>query len=166
MSAEWISLILSNFDLAMFVVALFFMLLNWVVTWGRVPQAEIIYRWTVLFAVGFTGIYAFIMHGFYPEIASSTIGWATSPFEYEVAVANLAFGVMGILSFNASYQFRLAAVIGITCWLWGDATGHLYQLIKFNNYTIGNAGSWFWMDMFVPFLLIACIIKIKPKAKR
>lgn len=162
---NWISLVLSNFDLAMFIVAIFFMLLNRLLTRGRVPGAEIVYRWTAFFAVGVTGIYAFIMHAFFQEITAGAIGWTPSPFEFEVAIANLAFGIMAILSFNASYPFRLATVIGVTIWLWGDSTGHLYQLVKNQNYTMGNVGSWFWMDIYIPLLLIICIVKLKPKKK-
>lgn len=158
----WISLALSNFALSMFILSLFFMLLNRLITRGRVSGAEIAYRWTALFTLGVTSVYAFIMHAFFQDIASAAIGWSPSPFEYEVAMANLAIGVIAILSFNASYNFRLAVVIGATIWLWGDATGHIYQLIKNQNYSIGNVGSWFWMDLYIPLLLIICINKLKP----
>lgn len=162
MLTEYITWILSNFVLAMFILAVLFILLHRTMR-RRVPEAEIVYRWIALFALGFTGIYAFIMHAFYPEFTAATIGWANSPFQYEVAMANLGFGLLGILSFNASYPFRLATVIGSTCWLWGDATGHIYQMIEHNNFTIGNAGSWFWMDIFIPLILIICLIKLKQK---
>lgn len=161
--ANWISLILSNFAMAMFIVALFFMLINRLVTKGRVSGAEIVYRWTALFAVGATLIYAFVMHVFFQDIAAPAIGWAPSPFEYEVGIANLAFGIIAILSFNASYNFRLAVVIAITIWLWGDAIGHIYQMITQQNFSIGNAGSWFWMDLYLPLVLILCLRKLKPK---
>lgn len=159
----WVSMILSNFAMAMFIVALFFMLIHRLVTGGRVSGAEIVYRWTALFAVGVTLIYAFIMHTFFQNIAAPAIGWAPSPFEYEVGIANLAFGVIAILSFNASYNFRLAVVIAIVIWLWGDAIGHLYQIMENQNYSIGNAGSWFWMDLYLPLVLILCLRKLKPR---
>lgn len=161
MYTEWISLALKNFGFTMFCLAVIFMLINWLVTRGRVPEYEIIYRWIALFCAGFTGIYTFIMHAFYPQIAASAIGWAVSPFQYEVAMANLGFGLVALLSFNASYSFRLAAVIGLTVWLWGDASGHIYQMIKAQNFSAGNAGTWFWLDVFVPLLLIVCLSKMK-----
>jgi hypothetical protein len=160
-SASWISLILSNFDVAMFVLALCFMFIH-VLVRPRLAPAEIIYRWLALFVVGWTGVYAFIMHVFFQEIAAGAIGWVPSPFETEVGMANLAIGMLGILSFNASYGFRLATVVAATCWFWGDSLGHMYQLIKTQNESVGNAGSWFWMDMILPLLLIICIVKLKP----
>jgi hypothetical protein len=160
MLTEWIIWVLSNFVLAMFILAILFILLHKGIR-RNLSEAEIVYRWIALFALGFTGIYGFIMHAFYPDITAATIGWSTSPFQYEVAMANLAFGVLGILSFNASYPFRLATVIGSICWLWGDATGHFYQMVTQNNFAVGNAGSWFWMDLFVPLILLICIVKLK-----
>ncbi len=162
MLAKEIQWMLSNFNVVMFGLAIFFMLVNRLVTRGRVPEYEIIYRWLALFCVGFSGIYAGLMHVLYPEIAASAIGWANSPFQYEVGMAGLGFGLIGLLSFNASYGFRLAAVIGNTIWLWGDATGHIYQMTQSHNFTNGNAGSWFILDVFLPLLLIACIVKIRP----
>jgi hypothetical protein len=160
MFGDWISVALENFALTMFCVAVVFILFHRLIR-RQLSEAEIVYRWMALFALGFTGIYTFIFHAFYPETTAAAIGWASSPFQYEVAMADLAFGVLGILSFNASYGFRLATVIGATCWLWGDAANHLYQMIKMHNYTVGNAGSWFWMDILVPLILIICLIKLR-----
>lgn len=152
---------LTNFALTMFGVAAVFMLLHWLVTLGRVSQYEIVYRWTAFFAVGMTGIYAFTMHAFYPDMAAQAIGWAPSPFQYEVAMADLGFGLIAIFSFNASVGFRLATAFGNACWLWGDASGHLYQIFVARNYAVGNAGSWFWMDLLLPLILFLCVAKLK-----
>jgi len=85
-----------------------------------------------------------------------------SPFQYEVGMAGFGFGVMAILSFNANYSFRLATVIGLVCWLWGDASGHIYQMIVHQDFMLGNAGTWFWMDLVLPFILIICIFNLRP----
>lgn len=163
MHMDWMEMLLTNFGFVMFTLAIILMLLNRLVTRGRVPESEIIYRWLALFCLGFTGIYTFIMHAFFPSMAASTIGWLASPFQYEVAMADLGFGLVGLLSFNASYGFRLAAVIGSTIWLWGDATGHIDQMIRYHNFSAGNAGTWFWLDVFVPLLLIVCLSKMKSR---
>lgn len=155
-----VEFVLSNFALSMFGVAAFFMLLHWMVTLGRVSQYEIVYRWTAFFAVGVTGLFAFVMHAFYPAMSAEAIGWAPSPFQYEVAMADLGFGLVAILSFNASIGFRLAATFANACWLWGDASGHIYQIFVARNYAIGNAGSWFWMDLLLPLILFLCVAKL------
>ena len=162
MFGDCIAWILSDFSLAMFFLAVFFILLHLIMRIKTVSFYEIVYRWIAVFPLGFVGIYTFVMHAFYPEVAASAIGWAVSPFQFEVAMADLAFGVLGVLSFNASYGFRLATVIASLCMLWGDAGGHIYQMIVSQNFAPGNAGSWFWMDLVIPFILLICISRLKP----
>lgn len=161
-TAYWLSMILSNFDLFMFDVAVVFIIFHRLIAGRRHLESEIVFRWIALFALGFTGIYAFIMHAFYPDLAATNIGWKPSPFQFEVALADLTIGVLGILSFLASYGFRLATVIASICFLWGAAAGHINQMIVTNNYALGNSGSWFWMDILIPLILLVCIIKLRP----
>ncbi len=123
--------------------------------------SENLYRWISLLGAGVVGVYVFFMHAFMPSVSAGQIGWQTSPFQYEVAVANLGFGMLCILAFSASYGFRLASVIGISVWLWGDAIGHIRQMIVAKNFSPGNAGPWFWSDVLVPLLLIWLITKLK-----
>ena len=66
MLAYWISLILSNFGVTMFIVAIIAMLINVAVSKEGVSAYEIVYRWTALFALGLTSLYAFFMHAFLP----------------------------------------------------------------------------------------------------
>lgn len=155
-----IKFILSNFSLAMFFLAVIFIFFHRL--FSHRPPAEIIYRWIAFFPLGLTGIYAFIMHAYYPDVSAMSIGWKVSPFQFEVAVADLAFGLLGILSFCASYGFRLATVLGSAIFLWGDAIGHINQMLVYKNYSPANAGSWFWMDVLIPFILFLCVIKLKP----
>ena len=123
--------------------------------------SENLYRWISLFAAGVVLVYIFFIHPFLPSISTEQIGWQTSPFQLEVAEANLGFGILCILAFSASYGFQLASVIGISISLWGDAIVHIRQMIVAKNLSPGNAGPWFWSDVLVPHLLIWLIIKLK-----
>ncbi|KTD21531.1 Uncharacterised protein [Legionella lansingensis] len=158
-----IGLILGNFGLAMLALAVLMILINCLVD-RQLSFFEISFRWLSLLPLGVTAIYAFAMHAFFPNFTAEQIGWQNSPFQFEVAMANLGFGVIAILAFKASFGFRLATVIGNTLWLWGDALGHAAQILVARNYTIGNAGSWFWMDILMPLLLIICLIFIDHKS--
>ncbi|MBT4530779.1 MAG: hypothetical protein HOC27_06190, partial [Phycisphaerae bacterium] len=77
-----------------------------------------------------------------------------SPFQWEVGIANAVVGGLGLLSLKASRQFRTAVVIGFSIWLWGDAVGHVYQMVAAGNFAPGNAGPWFWTDVVGPAVLI------------
>jgi hypothetical protein len=164
MAASYIAWTLSNFDLLMFILALIFIVFHRLIR-KNLAESEIVYRWMALFALGFTALYAFIFHVFFADFSAQAIGWNNTPFQYEVASANFAIASIAILSFNASYGFRLATVIASTCWLWGDAIVHLYEFIAYHNDAVGNIGSWFWMDVFVPIILICCIVKLRPTRK-
>ena len=156
----WITQVLSNFSLAMFLLAVLFILLHTAVRFRHVAFYEIVYRWMALFAVGFTGIYTFVMHAFYADMTAAMIGWSVSPFQYEVAMADLALGLLGVFSFRASYGFRLATVVAAITMLWGDASGHIYQMISAGNFEPGNTGTWFWLDMIIPLVLLICLSRM------
>lgn len=166
MLADCIQWLLSEFGLAMFFLAVFMILLHLLIRPRHLSFYEVVFRWTALFALGFTGVYTFIMHTFYAEWSAAAIGWTPSPFQFEVAVADLSMGILGIVSFRASYGFRLATVIASATMLWGDAIGHLYQMMMHENFAPGNAGSWFWLDIVIPLLLLMCIAQLKPVKKR
>ena len=161
MLANIIQYSLSNFSLSMFILAIVLAILNRFI--NRTPSFyEILYRWVAFLALGITGIYSFVMHGFFPAFTAATIGWQTSPFQFEIAVANLGFGIVAILSTRRNYEFRQAAIIANTIWLWGDAVGHAHQMSIAQNYSSGNAGTWFCMDILIPLVTIICLVKIKP----
>lgn len=157
--SKYLPWILSNFSFCMLMLAIIVSLLHRVI-FRHAPESGIVYRWTAFFALGFTSIFAFVMHAYYPEMAAHSIGWQNSPFQFEVATADLAFGMLGILSFNASFGFRAATTIAATIFLWGDAIGHISQMVLFHNFSLGNAGTWFWVDIAVPFILILCMMKM------
>ena len=160
----WITQVLTNFSLAMFLLAILFILFHTAVRIRYVSFYEIVYRWMALFALGFTGIFTFVMHAFYADTSAAMIGWSVSPFQYEVAMADLALGVLGVFAFKASFGFRLATVIAAVVILWGDASGHLYQMIVNGNFDLGNAGTWFWLDLIVPLILLICIGRLQYQA--
>ncbi len=160
-SKDWL---LTNFDLLMFILASIATVLHRLID-RKLNLYEILYRWFIFLAVGITSIYVFIMHIFFPDFSSTLYGWQMNPFQIEMAMSNLGYGVIAILSFKANYHFRLATVIAVTCWLWGNALGHLYQIQVLHVLSPDKAGSWILTDMFTPLILIISIIKLKRHLK-
>jgi Family of unknown function (DUF6790) len=116
--------------------------------------------WLLLLSVGAQGVYTFIMHVFFPSVSAANIGWPESPFQYEVGIADLTVGVLGLLAFWSNFSFRLAAAVAAIVWYWGDAVGHVRQMIVADNFAPGNAGPWFWTDVLVPLLLVISLIVV------
>ena len=127
-------------------------------SFDRRTVGETTFRWLALLAVGISGLYTALMHIVFPDQSAAAIGWAPSPFQYEVGVADLTVGVLGLGAFRASYGFRLATTIAAACWYGGDAIGHIRQMIVAQNFAPGNAGPWFWTDVLVPIILVACAL--------
>jgi amino acid transporter len=58
-------------------------------------------KYYFLFFVGIAGLFAFIGHTFKADEVATKIGWPTgNPFQSEVAMANLAIGVLGLMAFS------------------------------------------------------------------
>lgn len=57
--------------------------------------ADTLLRGIFLFPVGLMSLWAATGHIFFPQQAAAAIGWQTSPFQFEVGVANLGIGLAG-----------------------------------------------------------------------
>jgi len=156
-----VGLALANFTLTFFIlgiaaaaVALFFK--------RRALSGEVVIEsllaWFVLFNIGVSYFYNFVMHVFFADMAARFIGWANSPFQYEVGFASLGFALVGFWAFRGGMERRVAAILGPAAFLWGAAGGHVYQMIEAHNYAPGNAGVIFWTDIFLPLAGFALLI--------
>ena len=152
-----ITYVLSNFSVVAFLLALVLALVVVLARGSSLAEPDrydIFLRYLFLFPCGITGIYGFFLHGFYPVLSAESIGWAPSPFQWEVAVANLGFGVICVFAARGGRGFRLASLVGVSIWFWCDAMGHIRQMIENHDYAPGNAGSWFWTDVLIPAFMI------------
>jgi hypothetical protein len=122
-------------------------LLLGLVSAGPAGRATGLLSWILLLPMGLGSLYAGAMHIGFPEIAARFIGWEPSPFQFEVGVANVAVGATSLLAFRASRSFRRPAVVTGAVWLFGDAVGHVEQILNAANFAPGNAGpysGWMW----------------------
>ena len=158
--ADVIRIALSNFPLTFLILGLIaagLSLLRKPRPWSKAKVVEALFSWFLLFTVGLSYFYNFVMHVFFGEVAARYIGWQTSPFQAEVGFASLGFAVLGFLAFRGAAEMRLAAVVAPACFLWGAAAGHVHQMITAGNYAPGNAGVIFWMDIIQPLVGFALL---------
>lgn len=139
-----------------FLLAIVIFFFHWIFQRRKPKQTlELLLIYIVVFCLGFTGIASFIAHVFYPAETAELIGWPSgNPFQFEVGIADLAFGVLAILSFWLRRSFLFAAILGNTIWLWGDAVGHIRQMTLTGIFHPGAAGVYFWSDIFIPAIVI------------
>jgi hypothetical protein len=136
MIADVIRFVLSNVPTIMFVAAIAVAYLT------RRPEnaAERYLAWLLLLAVGVDGIWAGIFHICFPAIASGQIGWETSPFEFEIGVADLAIGIAAVVSFWRSLSFKSGIAVYAMLFYVGVAIGHVYQALAHADYSPDNFG--------------------------
>lgn len=132
-----IRLILENIPTLMFAAAL--VMATFVS--GIEGIADRYLAWFLLLTVGIQGIWAGTVHVVFPEVGARFIGWQESLFQTEVGFADLAMGVMGILSFWQGLEFKAAVVAYVTVFYLGVSFGHVRDRIRTGNSQKGNFGA-------------------------
>jgi hypothetical protein len=125
--------------------------------WSEGQIVEALLSYFLLFSIGVSYVYNFIMHVFFGAFTARFIGWEDSPFQAEVGFASLGFAAIGFLAFRGSRDMRLAAVLGPALFQWGAAGGHVYQMITAHNFEPGNAGMIFFTDILLPIIGFALL---------
>lgn len=125
-------------------------------------------RYLFLFPLGIQGVWAFIGHVFFPQQSAASIGWAPSPFQYEVGVANLGLGLACIYAAFRGFEARVAAGIVAACFLLGAGIGHIRDIVATGNLAAGNAGPIMFTDFLTPIAILALLFfaseRWKPKS--
>jgi hypothetical protein len=131
----------------------------------RVVDVLLLYLFA--FPVGLGGLIGFAGHTLRAVPVAESIGWAAgNPFQYEVAVANLAFGILGILSLWNRGGFWTATAIGWSAFILGAAGVHLRQIRIGQAFAPGNAGAMLYFDVLAPVLVLALLGIRKSSATR
>jgi hypothetical protein len=126
---------------------------------GARRVVETLLQWSLLVNVGIAGLLGFYAHAFHAAATAEIIGWPPgSPFQFEVAMANLAFGVLGILCLWLRGGFWAATIIGFALFLEGAAYGHIRDIILNHNYAPGNAGVILYWDIIVPLVQLVLLV--------
>lgn len=108
----------------------------------------------LIWLVGVQGIVTASGHLFMPGSIAASIGWPTSRFQWEVGLASLSYGVLGVIATGFDRPFWLATIIAFSVFMVGAAVGHVRSMIADQNFAPGNAGYIFAFDVFVPAMLI------------
>jgi hypothetical protein len=108
----------------------------------------------VLWLVGVNGLMLGSGHLFLPAPIAESIGWPTSPFQWEVGLACVSYGVLGVTASSFERDYTLAAIVAFSIFMVGAAVGHVRSMVRDRNFAPGNAGYIFWYDILAPVLLI------------
>jgi len=120
---------------------------------------EVLLLYLLVFFAGLGGLMAFLGHAFNGQAIALKIGWQPSPFQFEVAMANLAFGVLGILCLWQRQGFRTATGIGFAIFLLGCGYGHVRDMTRHGNLAPYNVGPVLWFnDLAIPLAILVLLL--------
>jgi hypothetical protein len=120
--------------------------------------AELYLLYTLVVGVGVGGLFGAMGHLFAADTVAEQLGWPTgSPFQTEVGLFDLAFGVLGVCCIRFRGQWWYAVTLGWTIFAVGAGVNHLYEMSGSGNNGSLNAGSVL-PDLIVPVLLVALLI--------
>lgn len=130
----------------------------------RSPQSlEVFLSYILLFNMGLMGLLGAYAHVFMGPETARSIGWQPgSPFQFEIGMANLAFGVLGILCYWLRGRFWDASIIGWCVLFLGCFVGHVINYMKENNTAPYNIGPYIWFyDLLLPILVILLLCRLR-----
>lgn len=142
----------------LFVCALVFTVyhLTYKTGWHYPQFIETFLAYILLFNVGLMGLLGAYAHVFLGPETALSIGWEPgSPFQYEVGMANLSYGVLGIIAFWVRGRFWTACIIGWVVLFLGCFIGHVINYYTTHNTAPYNIGPYIWFyDLFLPLLVL------------
>ena len=108
-----------------------------------------------LLALATCGFGGFVAHLAFGPFLAEQIGWPNSPFQNEVAYANLTIGILGFSSvWYRRRDYLLAAMVAYGSWFFADGVGHVVSPLVDNNIAPFNAGSILYTDLLNPLLVV------------
>lgn len=109
----------------------------------------------LFYCIGLGFVYVWYFHAFQAKFTAPLIGWKPSPFEWELAWAELGLAVIALLSLWRGYEMRLAATLAVAIFSFGAAAQHIHLMITAHNYAPGNAGFTLWFgDIALPLFIL------------
>lgn len=110
---------------------------------------------SILWMIGIQGWMTGCGHMFFGEPIAESIGWpANTPWQWEVGLASLATGVLGVIASGFDKDFWLATILAFAVFYLGAAVGHVREMVVHHNFRSGNAGPIFFFDVAVPIYLL------------
>jgi hypothetical protein len=114
--------------------------------------------YALVVGVGIGGLFGAMGHLFAADRVAEQLGWATgSPFQTEVGLFDLAFGVLGVCCVWFRGQWWYAVTLGWTIFAVGAAGVHIQEMMGTGNNGSLNAGSVL-PDLIVPALLVVLLL--------
>lgn len=115
-------------------------------------------QWMLSVGLGLPSLWAALSHALWSERVAQSIGWSPSPFQKEIAGANLGIGLGAIAASVLGPEAAWAMTIMAAGFLWSAAAVHVADMVRRKNFAINNAGPIFWWDILTPLTLFIALL--------
>src|SRR5271156_4367134 len=92
------------------------------------PNKEMLLVYYLFISVGIQGLFTGIFQIVFPDIVINFLQWPYSPFLDELGLANIAFGILGILSLWQNNGWKAATAMGYGLFLFMTGLYHLIEI--------------------------------------
>ena len=156
---ELIRTVLSNFVIVLLLIAI-------VTSVAKIRRARlsrrpfsasaIVWGELLFYLYGIANIYGGFFHAYAGQTAAASIGWANSPFQYELGWFEIGYGAVALASLWRGREFRLALTLPYSIFLLAAAAQHVHLMLVQHDYAQNNAGALLWVgDIAVPLVVLA-----------
>ncbi|XSG83010.1 MAG: DUF6790 family protein [Methyloligella sp. ZOD6] len=114
-------------------------------------------QWMLFLSLGLQSLWAALGHAVFRQRVADSIGWDPSPFQFEIAGANLGIGLGAIAASMLGEPAGWAIFFVAAGFLWSAAATHIRDMIAEANFAINNAGPIFWWDLLTPLTLLIAL---------
>ena len=115
-------------------------------------------QWMLSLGLGLPSLWAALSHAAFSERVAASIGWAPSPFQKEIAGANLGIGLGALAASVLGPEAAWAMTVMAAGFLWSAAAVHVADMVRRRNFAINNAGPIFWWDILTPLTLFILLL--------
>jgi hypothetical protein len=115
-------------------------------------------QWMLFLALGLLSLWSAFSHAVYTDRVAQSIGWARSPFQHEIAGANLGIGLGAIAASVLGHAAAWTMFFVAASFLWSAAAVHVADMVRNKNFAINNAGPIFWWDLLTPLTLLTALL--------
>lgn len=110
----------------------------------------------LVISIGIQGINSGLWQVFKPSLVAEILQWPANPFLLELGLANIAFGILGLLCPWMDRGWRMASAVGYGTFLLLTGILHVMRILQYG-ISHGDAGGFLFSDIMVPLILFALI---------
>ncbi len=110
--------------------------------------------WLFIFPLGTQAVLDFVTYGFLPQTMADQFGWAPSPFQMQVAFANLGLGAASFYAAFAKRPARIAVGLAVACYLVGSGLSLVNNILDGDDLAAGVASAVLLQNFLTPVAVL------------